>query len=66
MTTKRKLPRSRNAEIVAGLLNAPPIDLGLLVDQAASDICTAMAQIHGGEWLAVVDHQVPFVFIRLV
>lgn len=58
---------SRNHEIVAGLREAagagPPVDPKMAVKRYAAQISTAMALIHGGDWMVQIDHQEGFVLI---
>jgi hypothetical protein len=59
---------TRNEEIVAGLRDAAgaaaPLDPYVVIKRKAAEISTAMALIHGGDWMAQVDHDLRLVVIR--
>jgi len=59
---------SRNEEIVAGLIEAAgavaPLDPRVVIKRKAAEISTLMALLHGGDWLAAVDHESRIVLIR--
>lgn len=58
---------SRNEEIVAGLREAagagPPMNPRTLIKRKAAEISTAMALLHGGDWMVQIDHQEGLVLI---
>ena len=59
--------KSRNHEIVAGLREAagagPPVDPKMAVKRYAAQISTAMALIHGGDWMVQIDHEAGLVAV---
>ena len=59
--------KTRNHEIVAGLREAagagPPVDPKMAVKRYAAQISTAMALIHGGDWMIEINHEIGLVMI---
>lgn len=59
---------TRNEEIVADLRAisgaGAPVDPRMKIKRLTAEVATAMALVHGGDWRAVVDHDVPMVLVR--
>lgn len=59
--------KTRNEEIVAELREtagaSPPIDPHMKVRRLTAEVATAMALLHGGDWMIQIDHQEGFVLV---
>jgi hypothetical protein len=60
--------KTRTEQIIADLRATAgagaPLNPETVIKRKAAEISTAMALLHGGEWMAVVDHQTPMVLVR--